>query len=42
VGGAIKGPGRLDYYWGADAVAEEMAGRMANPGTIYIPLKENY
>jgi membrane-bound lytic murein transglycosylase A len=34
-GGAIKGPGRIDLFWGAGPVAEEMAGRMRIEGSYY-------
>jgi membrane-bound lytic murein transglycosylase A len=35
-GGAIKGPVRGDVFWGAGALAEEIAGRMKSPGRAYI------
>lgn len=34
-GGAIKGPGRMDVYWGGDEYAEYAAGQMSQPGGIY-------
>lgn len=35
-GGAIKGPGRLDLFWGAGDEAEELAGLMKQPGQYWI------
>ena len=37
-GGAIKGPVRGDIFFGWDAAAEAMAGRMKQPGTAYLLL----
>ncbi|MFN4090710.1 MAG: murein transglycosylase A [Alphaproteobacteria bacterium] len=37
-GGAIRGPVRGDYFWGAGADAEEAAGRMKSRGTYYLLL----
>lgn len=34
-GGAIKGPGRVDIYWGGDAYAEVVAGQTAHTGSLY-------
>jgi membrane-bound lytic murein transglycosylase A len=34
-GGAIKGQGRIDLFWGAGELAEEMAGRMRVEGAYY-------
>jgi membrane-bound lytic murein transglycosylase A len=34
-GGAIKGPGRIDLFWGAGAEAEAMAGPMRQQGTYW-------
>ncbi len=34
-GGAIKGTGRIDLFWGTGALAEEMAGRMRIEGSYY-------
>lgn len=34
-GGAIRAPGRADFYFGIGAVAEEKAGRLAIEGRIY-------
>ena len=35
-GGAIRGYGRADIFWGRGALAEASAGRMQNKGTVYI------
>lgn len=32
-GSAIKGPQRIDYFWGTGAVAGKVAGQMKNPGS---------
>lgn len=34
-GGAIKGTGRVDLFWGNGVVAEKSAGRMRSHGKIY-------
>ena len=34
-GGAIRGPGRVDVFWGNGPYAELAAGHMQHPGTIY-------
>lgn len=34
-GGAIKGPGRADLFWGNGHYAEVAAGHMQHPGTLY-------
>jgi len=34
-GGAIKGPGRADLFWGSGSYAEIAAGYMKNPGKLY-------
>ncbi len=34
-GGAIKGPGRVDLFWGNDHYAEIAAGHLKHPGNIY-------
>ncbi len=41
-GGAIRGPGRLDFFWGRSHEAGERAGVMKQPGRIYLllPKKE--
>lgn len=35
-GGAIKGAGRLDLFWGAGDEAEQLAGEMKQPGQYWI------
>jgi membrane-bound lytic murein transglycosylase A len=35
-GGAIKGPVRGDLFWGAGVEAEAMAGRMKQPGRLWL------
>lgn len=37
-GGAIKGPARADLFFGFGARAEELAGRMKQPGRLYVLL----
>ncbi len=39
-GGAIKGPGRLDFFWGHGDRAEMAAGHQRHAGTIYFILKK--
>jgi membrane-bound lytic murein transglycosylase A len=39
-GGAIKGPSRLDLFWGNGEKAEIAAGHLRHPGTIFILLKK--
>jgi len=39
-GSAIKGPGRLDLYWGAGLYAEVAAGHMKQPGALYFLVKK--
>mmetsp|Transcript_14634 Transcript_14634/g.7152 ORF Transcript_14634/g.7152 Transcript_14634/m.7152 type:complete len:137 (-) Transcript_14634:2333-2743(-) len=34
-GGAIKGTGRVDYYWGSGAYAELAAGHMQHLGKLF-------
>jgi len=34
-GGAIKGPGRADIFWGSGHYAEVAAGHLKHPGNIY-------
>ena len=34
-GGAIRGPGRVDLYWGVGDRAEEVSGRMKGEGRLY-------
>jgi len=38
VGGAIRGPTRADVFFGWGAQAEQHAGRMRQPGTVYVLL----
>ena len=38
VGGAIRGPTRADLFFGWGAEAEQRAGRMRQPGTVYVLL----
>lgn len=35
-GGAIRGPGRADLFWGAGAYAELAAGHLQHPGDLYL------
>jgi membrane-bound lytic murein transglycosylase A len=35
-GSAIKGPGRIDLFWGAGDEAETVAGSMKQPGTYWV------
>ena len=35
-GGAIQGPGRLDFFWGGGPEAETAAGHMRHGGSIYL------
>ncbi|HEX6013293.1 MAG TPA: MltA domain-containing protein, partial [Geminicoccaceae bacterium] len=37
-GGAIRGPVRGDIFWGADPLAEHLAGHMKSPGRLFILL----
>lgn len=39
-GGAIKGPGRADLFCGSGEAAEQIAGRLKHPGTIYFLIKK--
>ena len=34
-GGAIRGPGRVDFFWGRGEQAELAAGVMRQPGSLY-------
>ncbi len=34
-GGAIRGPGRADLFWGSGPYAETAAGHMKHDGTLY-------
>ena len=38
-GSAIKGPGRVDLYWGSGARAEAAAGRLKHEGSLFFLLK---
>ena len=38
VGGAIKGPDRVDYYWGEGDLAQAEADRLAHDGDLYVLL----
>ena len=40
-GGAIKGPGRVDIYWGMGSEAEFTAGHMKSYGTLYYLKKKD-
>ncbi|MCG6553430.1 MAG: MltA domain-containing protein [Candidatus Magnetominusculus sp. LBB02] len=39
-GGAIKGPGRADFFWGRGTEAETQAGFMKYNGTLYFIVKK--
>jgi membrane-bound lytic murein transglycosylase A len=39
-GGAIKGPGRADLFWGSGPYAELAAGHMRQEGELYIVMKK--
>jgi membrane-bound lytic murein transglycosylase A len=39
-GGAIKGPGRADLFWGSGSYAELAAGHMRHKGELYILIKK--
>lgn len=40
-GSAIKGPGRVDIFWGADFYAETAAGHMNHQGTLFFLVKKS-
>lgn len=40
-GGAIKGPGRVDLFWGQGAEAELSAGYMQQEGKLYFLVRKN-
>ena len=42
-GGAIRGPGRGDWFWGWGAWAEDRAGRMSEPAamTVLVPRRQS-
>jgi membrane-bound lytic murein transglycosylase A len=39
-GGAIKGPSRVDLFWGSGPEAEMAAGHLRHPGNIFLLLKK--
>lgn len=39
-GGAIKGPSRVDLFWGGGPEAEMAAGHLRHPGTLYLLIKK--
>jgi membrane-bound lytic murein transglycosylase A len=39
-GGAIRGPGRADLFWGSGSYAELAAGHMRHEGELYILIKK--
>jgi membrane-bound lytic murein transglycosylase A len=39
-GSAIKGPGRVDLFWGLGSEAEKAAGIMKQPGNVYFLVKK--
>ena len=39
-GGAIKGPGRADIFWGNGPYAELAAGHLRHPGDLYVLIKK--
>lgn len=39
-GGAIRGPGRLDLFWGSGADAGRLAGKMRHPVRVFFLLKK--
>jgi membrane-bound lytic murein transglycosylase A len=39
-GGAIKGPGRADIFWGSGPYAELAAGHLQHEGELYILIKK--
>jgi membrane-bound lytic murein transglycosylase A len=39
-GGAIKGAGRADLFWGSGPYAETAAGYMQHDGMLYILIKK--
>ena len=39
-GGAIKGPGRADIFWGSDPYAELTAGHLQHDGDLYFLMKK--
>ncbi|MGB7540606.1 MAG: murein transglycosylase A [Burkholderiales bacterium] len=41
-GGAIRGPVRADFFWGFGAEAGTLAGRMRQPGRMWVLLPKGY
>ena len=41
-GGAIRGPVRADFYWGSGPAAGSLAGRMKQPGRMWVLLPRWY
>ena len=41
-GGAIKGSGRLDFFWGSGDYPERAAGLMKQPGRLYLLMKKRH
>lgn len=39
-GGALKGPGHVDFFWGSGSYAEIAAGNLKNIGRIYFLIKK--
>jgi len=39
-GGAIRGAGRADIFWGSDEYAELAAGHMKHEGELYVLVKK--
>lgn len=39
-GGAIRGSGRADIFWGSDPYAEQAAGHMRHEGELYVLIKK--
>jgi membrane-bound lytic murein transglycosylase A len=37
-GGAIRGPVRADFYWGSGPDAGSLAGKMKQPGRMWVLL----
>ncbi len=41
-GGAIKGAGRADLFWGDDSYAQVAAGHMKHEGDLYLLIKKSF
>jgi membrane-bound lytic murein transglycosylase A len=41
-GGAIKGAGRADLFWGSDSYAQVAAGHMKHEGDLYVLIKKSF